>query len=279
MIKDIVVHLDGSAEDEFRLAQAEALAATDGARLTGLYTNVLPDIAAMATPDAAAAAAAAFTEIEDAAKAQGETTAARLLERLKRSGLTVELARYDLRLGELGRAAASAARAADLFIATAPYRGGSGINWDGLAEEVLSDSGRGTLFVPPGAAPRAAIQRILVAWRDTHDAARAVAEALPFVARATRVDLVMVDTDPDGSGAPAAAMARYLTHHGGKVDVKSLASEGKTVAQALLEETAKGAIDLLVMGGYGHSRLREWVLGGTTRDILSATTIPVLMAH
>ena len=279
MIKDIVVHLDGSAEDEFRLSHAEAFATPDGAHITGLYTNVLPDIAAMATPDAAAAAAAAFTELEDAARAQGETTSARLLERMKRSGLPADLARHDLRLGEVGRAAASAARAADLFIATAPYRGGEGINWDGFAEEVLSDSGRGTLFVPPGLTARGPIQRILVAWRDTHDAARAVAEALPFIARATRVDLVMVDADPDGSGAPAAAMARHLARHGGKVEVKALAAEGKSVAQALFEEAARGAIDLIVMGGYGHSRLREWVLGGTTRDILGASPVPVLMAH
>ncbi|MGL4291321.1 MAG: universal stress protein, partial [Phreatobacter sp.] len=182
-------------------------------------------------------------------------------------------------LGELGLAATSAARTADLFITTAPYRGADGTNWDGLAEAVLSDSGRGTLFVPPGQPAHGPIQRILVAWRDTHDAARAVAEALPFVAAASRVDLVMVDADPAETGAPAADIARHLTRHGAKVDVKTVASDGRSIAQVLIDEARHGAIDLLVMGGYGHSRLREWVLGGTTRDILTATTIPVLMAH
>lgn len=279
MVKDIVVHLDGGVEDETRLSYAELLAAGQGAHVTGLYTNVMPDIAMMATPEAAAAAATVFTELEQAAITQGDATAARLLARLTRSGLPVELARCDQRLGELSLAATSAARVADLFITTAPYRGGDGTNWDGLAEAVLSDSGRGTLFVPPGLPARGPIQRILVAWRDTHDAARAVAEALPFVAAASRVDLVMVDADPSESGAPAADIARHLTRHGGKVDVKAIASEGRSIAQVLIDEAGRGATDLVVMGGYGHSRLREWVLGGTTRDILTATTIPVLMAH
>ncbi|WP_170182118.1 universal stress protein [Phreatobacter stygius] len=277
-MKDIVVHLDGGAEDETRLSYAEQLATGRGAHITGLYTNVMPDIAMMATPEAAAAATV-FTELEQAAKAQGDATAARLLERLTRSGLPVELARCDQRLGELSLAATSAARCADLFIATCPYRGGDGTNWDGLAEAVLSDSGRGTLFVPPGLAAGQPAQRIMIAWRDTHDAARAVAEALPLMAAAARVDLVMVDADPGETGAPAADMARHLARHGAKVDVRAVASDGRSVAQALTDEAGRGAIDLLVMGGYGHSRLREWVLGGTTRDILTTTAIPVLMAH
>lgn len=273
---DILVHLDGSAEDEVRLSYAELIANGREVHVGGLFTNVLPDMAAMASPEAAAAAAQIYVELEQAARDKGETLSPALSTRLGRIGPLTGLQRVDGTIGALASAAASAARLADLFIASAPYRSDKG--WDVLVEAVLFGSGRATLLVPTGTPAARPVHRILVAWRDTRDAARALAEALPFVAGTSRVDIVIVDPD-EADEAPAAGVARHLARHGAKAEVKRVASDGRTVAQAILDEAQRGAIDLIVMGAYGHTRLREWVLGGVTRDILQSTTVPVLAAH
>jgi nucleotide-binding universal stress UspA family protein len=118
-----------------------------------------------------------------------------------------------------------------------------------------------------------------VAWNGSREAARAVADALPLLAAAERVSILMVRPEPDGMGAPPGAdVTHHLGRHGVKVEPVRIDDAGDVGALLLARCAAAGA-DVLVMGAYGHSRLRELVLGGATRTVLHETTLPVLLSH
>ncbi|MGH6943153.1 MAG: universal stress protein, partial [Geminicoccaceae bacterium] len=122
----------------------------------------------------------------------------------------------------------------------------------------------------------------VVAWDASRAAARAVSDALPLLERAKSVTVVSVNPRPNlfGHGeVPGADIALHLARHGLKVEVHRLEARDIDTANAILSYVADAGCDLLVMGGYGHSRLRELVLGGVTRTMLGEMTVPVLMAH
>lgn len=279
-MNDILVHLDGSAEDETRLSYAEGLASAFDLHVTGLFTNPLPMPVALGAPDDGGASALLYAEIDQEARQRGAELKARLAARLDRLGAKTDVVELDLVAIDMEEAVTSAARASDLFIATAPYRTKNDEDdWDALIEAVIFGSGRGTLLVPPGHKLRGPFQRIVIAWRDTREAAVAMAQALPFLTATTQVDIVLVDPDLNDDAAPAAGIARHLARHGATTQVQIVKSGTGTVAEALLEQTRRSSADLLVLGAYGHSRLREWIMGGTTRDILESADLPILTAH
>jgi nucleotide-binding universal stress UspA family protein len=147
-----------------------------------------------------------------------------------------------------------------------------------LVEAAFMDSGRPALVVPYiGAAPEPS-RRILVAWNGSREAARAVHDALPFLLAPERTTVLIVDPQAQGSevGEPPGA---DLARHGVRVEVKSVPGGGLVAGDAILAQAADEGADLLVMGGYGHSRLREMVLGGATRHLLVQMTLPVLLSH
>ncbi len=122
----------------------------------------------------------------------------------------------------------------------------------------------------------------MVAWDASREAARAVSDALPILERASSVAVVSVNPRSRDFGhgdVPGADIALHLARHGVKVDVQRIETRDLDVGNALLSHVASESADLLVMGGYGHSRLREMVLGGATRTILGEMTVPVLMSH
>ena len=122
----------------------------------------------------------------------------------------------------------------------------------------------------------------MIAWNASREAARAVKNAMPFLERAEAVDVVTFHphTGRDAHGElPGADIALHLARHGIQVDVQRLDCDDIDVGNALLSHAADRGSDLLVMGCYGHSRLREWVLGGATRTILQSMTVPIVMAH
>jgi nucleotide-binding universal stress UspA family protein len=120
----------------------------------------------------------------------------------------------------------------------------------------------------------------MVAWDAGRNAARAIADALPFLAKAKAIDVVIVASErPKSDEVPGADIGQHLARHGLKVDVKRIVATDTEIADTLLSHAADTGADFMVMGGYGHSRLREFVLGGATRGVLSSMTIPVLMSH
>ena len=149
---------------------------------------------------------------------------------------------------------------------------------DYMIEAALFGSGRPILLVPYVHTTPAQLGTVLIAWDESATAARAIGDALPLLGMADRVELVTVAEPRLGSDGPRARMMQHLSRHGIDVKFVSLASVG-AVAEMLLSHAADNAADLIVMGGYGHSRLREFVLGGTTRSMLTSVMIPTLMSH
>jgi nucleotide-binding universal stress UspA family protein len=150
-----------------------------------------------------------------------------------------------------------------------------------LLEAALFESGRPLLIVPYVQKKSVEFDRVLIAWDGGRPAARAVAAAEPFLARAKQVEILVVESGKaDLKAVPGADLARHLARHKLKVELRrAVVGSGQDVDATILNEIADSEVDLVVMGGYGHSRLREFVLGGTTRGIIGAMTAPVLMAH
>ena len=148
-------------------------------------------------------------------------------------------------------------------------------------ESVVMNCARPVMVVPTGWKFSALPSRALVAWDGSMTATRAVTAALPLLRHAAQVDVAIINPGdtPDAHGEqPGADIALYLSRHGIAVNV-SVQETRRGPGEALLSMCSDAGADLLVMGAYGHTRFREMVLGGATRDILSSMTVPVLMAH
>lgn len=271
MLRKLLVHLDGSPADRLRIDHAAALADRFGAHLWGLLLHEQPEVLTMGDPSGSAF----LRELMARSEAELDAAAKRLAPDF--SGERRQLEALDVGFERLADRLTEAARLADLFVSDCP-RGGAGLT-PRPQEAVLFGSGRGCLFVPPGAKPGPAMPTIAIAWKSTPEAARAVTAALPLLEQCAKVVVLLVEEPGRKLGEDAGtALLTYLAMHGipGTCQiVRGARDPGPALRQAC---EALGA-DLLVMGGYGHSRLRELVLGGTTRDVLAQTTIPVLMAH
>ena len=174
------------------------------------------------------------------------------------------------------------ARYADIAVIASAPRGGptSGIAHD-LFHDLLLHSGRPVLVVPE-ATTLAPGSRAVIAWKPTREAARAVHDALPLLREAASVDVVVVDPEPDEAGYgedPGADIAAHLARHGLRVEVVTKPRMNFSTAYAVLDHARSVGAGLLVAGGYGRSRLREFLLGGATRELLQTTHLPVLFSH
>lgn len=147
-----------------------------------------------------------------------------------------------------------------------------------LIEAALFEGAAPLLLVPYINYGGLATKKVLIAWDGGRAAARAVHAALPLLPLAAELTVVIVGTPPR-EGEPGADVATYLARHGLKVTIETLPAAPSGVADTLLNHVADRNYDLVVMGGYGHSRFREMILGGATRDMLKTMTVPVLMAH
>jgi nucleotide-binding universal stress UspA family protein len=215
-------------------------------------------------------------EIENAARSALDA----FLESAKQTDVNVETLTLEVPSGDLGREVSRLAQYFDATVLEQPNP--EGPDTSNVIEAVLFGSGRPVLIVPyiilhvPSQ-----LRTVLVAWNEGRLAARAIADALPLLQMADRVEVVTVSgTNPRGSRhASADMMAQHLAQHGIKADMKALAKGDVDIGSTLVSYAADVSADLIVMGAYGHSRLREIVLGGTTRTILQSMTVPVLMAH
>lgn len=146
----------------------------------------------------------------------------------------------------------------------------------------LFQSGRPVLLVPRGTRPTLQPKTVVLAWDSRAQSAQAAREALQLMTRASHVHVTMVDPTASlrASGdEPGADVAAYLARHGVNVTVDSLPSGGRTVAQVLQQHAVDVAADVIVMGAYGHSRLRQFIFGGVTRSMVDGARLPVLMAR
>jgi nucleotide-binding universal stress UspA family protein len=156
------------------------------------------------------------------------------------------------------------------------------VNATHFASAVLMSLGRPALLLPYAGEFRSVGNDVLVAWSATREAARAVTDALPLLRRARRVVVTAVDAQPSPGGhgeSPGADIAVYLARHGVSAEVAPAASGGADPGTVILSRAHDQGADLIVMGAYGHSRVRQIMLGGATRTVLQSMTLPVLMSH
>ncbi len=151
-----------------------------------------------------------------------------------------------------------------------------------IAGTVLLGSGRPVLMVPYAGNFGIIGKNVLVAWNASREATRAVFDAIPLLQAANKVEIFTINSDQSaeaGDPLPGTEIAAALARHGVNAIVKATVAEDITVGNTLLNHVSDNGVDLLVMGAYGHSRLREMIFGGATRTILEHMTVPVLMSH
>ncbi|MEJ1157668.1 universal stress protein [Prosthecomicrobium sp. N25] len=150
---------------------------------------------------------------------------------------------------------------------------------EALIEAALFEGAAPLLVVPYITRTALSTSKVMIAWDGSRTAAHAVQAALPILAQAGQIAVVMVGAAMDGPGEPGADIATWLARHGLSVDIETIPAPATGIGDALLNHASDRGFDLLVMGGYGHSRVREFLFGGATRDILRSMTVPILMAH
>ncbi|WP_439596084.1 universal stress protein [Falsiroseomonas sp.] len=279
-LRDLLVHLDASPRAAARLDFAAALAARHGAHLVGLHA-VEASLPAGLTSDLGGAALGQLAQrMREEAQAQAGRSRASFEEKLRRDGLQGEWREATTLPAE---AVALHARYADLAVLGQPQPGSAEAMLDAaLLESVLFQSGRPVLTVPHSGHFASAPERVLVAWNAGREATRAVHDALPLLRAASHVAVVAINPRHGIGGhgdVPAADIALHLARHGVTATAAHIVTEEVPEADVLLNEAADSDIGLIVMGAYGHSRLRQLILGGVTRGILARMTVPVLLAH
>jgi nucleotide-binding universal stress UspA family protein len=275
---EIVVFIDGHAEAAGILEFAGVLAQEHGARLISVFMQPQP----AATSPGMFARGKGILEVIDAHQAQLKG-----IEADYRAQFDDTVRRHGIRSESEWRSSPNSssdvginAHYADLVVVTRPEPAGQTAGPPGLAESLVLTAGRPIIVFPPrGTVSR--VRRILVGWKANRESIRAVADALPLLARAEAVEVLVVDHERhSGHGQePGADIARHLARHGAQVGVRRLSSGGKDVGHLLLSQADAFGADLLVMGAYGHSQLTEWVFGGVTRTVLYEAGLPVLMSR
>lgn len=274
-IRSVLVHLDASPRSAERLRLARTLAATQGATVSALFavTPIYLDAALAYTADANTAAL-----LQEAEAAQRRSARAVFEAEAARHGPPLHWA--EPTTGPASSDFAAQALYADLVLLgqrdrTDPLAYGVPADF---VQSVLIESGRPALVVPFAGTFTDVGREILVAWKPTRESARAVSAALPLLQQAQRVHVVSWD---EGGAAPAAAsgLEAYLHAHGVQVQRFVQGPMPQAPGEALLSLASDVGADLLVMGCYGHTRTREFLLGGATRTVLESMTLPVLMAH
>jgi nucleotide-binding universal stress UspA family protein len=276
MIKDIVVNLSVAEGGGYAGDFAVSVASAVGAHLTGIafvYDPIIPMATTGYVPP----------EVIETQQRDNEAAAKVAIDRFNaaagRADITVESDKLPASFASAGEEFARIARRFDLAVVgqTQPDRD----EVEGLiAEGVLFESGRPVIIVPYIQKAPLKLDRVMACWDGSRQATRAIADAMPLLERAGQVELVIVADDPGKQDEiPGADMGEHLARHGLKVDVNRITEGDIDVADALLSHAADASIDFMVMGGYGHSRLREFVLGGVTRSVLRSMTVPVLMSH
>jgi nucleotide-binding universal stress UspA family protein len=275
MIKDIVVNLGLGTQDpagNYAISVAEKFEA----HLLGIAVSyepiipgtvmggVPPDVIEGQRAESNKRANAAIARFDQAAKRAGISSEPRLI--------TASVTGAADQIGRI-------ARRFDLAVVGQPTRKPS-LPDQVVDEGVLFESGRPVIFVPFVQTSGVKLDRIMVCWDGSRTAGRAVADAMPLLKKAKQVEIVIVSGKPaKDDELPGADLGQHLARHGLNVRIKRITSPDTDVPSAILSYAADSSADMIVMGGYGHSRLRQFILGGVTRGMLESMTVPVLMSH
>jgi nucleotide-binding universal stress UspA family protein len=276
MIKDIVVNLTIGGERDAAANYAVSLASIFKAHLVG--------VAFVYDPKASANLIVGIpAELIDAQRAATKHLANEAVVRFealaKQAGVMTESQMIDVAPGHVGDTFGRLARSFDLSVIrqAEPNKAEQEVP---IIEGALFESGRPVIVVPYVQTQGAKFNRVMVGWDGSRTAARAIGDAMPVLERAKMIEIFTVVAGPTkNTELPGIDIGQHLSRHGLKVEVKRIPAEGINVPEAILSHAADISADFMVMGGYGHSRLREYVLGGATRGILASMTLPTLMSN
>lgn len=278
-VKSLLMQLGEADASDKEIKAAVELAARFQAHLIGLYISPEPVFPAyvMGQMPHGAIEAQQATMKENADKAVDAFNKA-----CEREGLSYEVRQARAFVEDIPGVVGQHGRYADMTILSqynpeAPSAGGGAV-----LEHTILTCGAPTLVVPYIGAPESYGRTMMVAWDGSREAARAVKDAMPFLTEADKVTVLCVNPRKDTSAPshePGADIAHFLARHGVKAEAKHVTSKDMGPGDTILSRMADEGTDMLVMGGYGHSRLSELVLGGVTRTILEHMTVPVLMSH
>lgn len=276
MIKHIFLPISGSPGDESALDSAIALASAHGARVSALVTT---DIPAPLYSEVGFAANEMLAKDYNEAKRSATVLAEQTRQRLEQSGIEAEVTVIDASPANRAKTIASHARYSDVSIVGGRDGTGAGVTF----ETLLMESGRPVIVVPPGAPLRARPRHVVLAWQASREATRAVHDALPLLDPGTKLDVLVIgseDSEQERGERPGQRIAETLGQLGLQAQIVAVPKQqGHSDGKSLLDYMEASNADLLVMGGYGHSPIRELLLGGTTRTVLNGLTKPVFFEH
>ena len=278
-LKTVLVSLNDIDRADAVTAVALDLAARVDGHVIGLYVipaiQVYPAVTIAMTPEIFEAQQVFFRD-----RAAG--VRARFEEAARRAGVVGEWRLVESTTPAIADATNEHGRASDLVVVSqVDEDSDTGVELD-FVERVVMESGRPVLVLPRSFRGGAIGRKTLVGWNATREAARAAWDALPLLAAAEDVRFVWVDPQKslEPSGAlPGAEIATAFARHGVKATAEPLPTAGLNAGEALMNRALDHGADLLVMGAYGHSRMREFVFGGATRFVLRRMTVPTLLSH
>lgn len=277
MITDLLLAVSHNRGDDAALATGIALAERADAHLAVL---VCVPLTIPITFEWSAIPAELYTRVQDAERERGHAAAARLRQKLAPAGVRSEVRVVETQLIPPASVAAMHARHADVAIVGGVSDEAPG--WgDSMFLDLLFESGRPVLVVPPQFKPRP-IRHAVVAWQPTREATRAVHDGLPLLKLAETVDVLVVDpviADNRHGQEPGADIATYLARQGLRVRVVARPLMGERAPTVIVRQAVETGADLVVAGGYSHSRMRESILGGATRTLLETCPVLVLLSH
>lgn len=278
-LRTIVVHLTGEASAPALTKAAVGLARRHEAHLVGLYVIPAVEVQVFAEVPVTADLIGAQRDIHtgNAARLKEIFEAAAAAE-----GIDFEWRTVDAMGNSTADAVMSHGRCADLIICGQSDSSREPAGLIKVGEEVMMAGGRPVLFIPAAGSFPVIGDQVMIAWNGSREAARAAFDSLPFLTRAKQVRILVVNPDSTelhGTHFPGSELATALARHGIECEAAQSVSPEIGVGDEILSRLADRGSDLLVMGGFGHSRFRELVFGGATRSILAHMTVPVLMAH
>lgn len=283
-LKDILVHVDPGERTIVRMNVAIGLVRAHGAHLTGIYVADIPSpeyFYGATMPFAGGNAEQVVQRMRTDAAAASAGTEEAFRDAIRREAISGAWRFVD---GPVPATVALHARYADLSIVAQPnpYDPRDGAGSDAIVVTTLLSSGRPVLVIPFAGSFTGAFDHILVAWNASREAARAVNDALPLLTAAKKVTILAVNPQKDEAGhgeVPSADIALHLARHGVTASAAHTVANDISDGEALLSYCADISADLIVAGGYGHSRAREMVFGGVTRTLIQEMTVPVLLSH
>jgi len=285
-LKDVLVLTDARRNIDTRLRLAAEIAGRDGGHLAGLYVLAPMPLFGGGMPFTGGEAELKTLEVQQSKMREIGLAEAARLETAFRTAVEGAGVAAEWRVveGSLTETAVFHARHADLTVVGQVDPDNSRFGTAQLPENVLLASGRPVLFVPYAGRFTTLGRNVLLAWSATRESARAANDALPILKTAETVTVLWVNPghgikETGDEPPPTADIALHLARHGVKAEASFTVSAEVDVGNTILSRAADFGSDLIVMGGYGHSRTREFILGGVTRTILQHMTVPVMMSH